>query len=158
MGPTPSGAPTATDAIRTTPRIHQRQTRRNTSMPTTAEHVHPNPYERQAASPVADVVRNAPPSVTPTMIAATNVPMPSIIHLGRKHGKNKRGLTRSRKRIAAIIDAQLQLDKDRNIHLVRLLNIIKLDGITFHAPSPKGSPARLPTISRDNNKDTLEPT
>ena len=59
--------------------------------------------------------------------------------------------------LAALVNAYLEIDKQRVIHLIKL-PIETNKQITYHALYPKGNPSPLPAITQDNDIDnTVEP-
>ena len=65
-------------------------------------------------------------------------------------------MKKSRKVLAALVDAQLDIDKLRGIHLITSTSNPD-EQFTYHAPNPKGNPFPMPAITQDYNDDTLEP-
>ena len=65
-------------------------------------------------------------------------------------------LKKSPKVLAALVDAQIQIDKQKGIHTIKHAADSNKQFIC-NTPYPKGSPTQMPAITQDyNNNDTLE--
>merc|ERR1712086_1066049 len=163
--PTDSHAPTSREAIRTAPRIHQRRTRRNTPFEEIAEQV--QPIEDRAGHGAPVPAAETPTAPVPETGHSENTPPPTLVMQPtipaiptsnpKRRGKNRGALKKSRKVLAALVDAQLEIDKQQGIHLITPPSNPN-EQFTYHAPNPKGNSFPMPTITQDyNDEDTLEP-
>ena len=91
------------------------------------------------------------------MIIQPTIPAILTVNPKRRKGKNRGALKKLRKVLAALVDAQLKIDKQRGIHLITPPSNPN-EQFTYHAPNPKGNPFPMPTITQDyDDEDTLEP-
>ena len=80
-----------------------------------------------------------------------------MIKMKRKKGKSSGALKKPRKVLVALIDAQLEIDKQRGIHLITPTSNPD-EQFTYHVPNPKGYQFPMPAITQDYDDDnTLEP-
>jgi hypothetical protein len=162
--PTDSSMPASRETIQNAPRIHQRRTRRNTPFEAVQEIIQQTPdvaaHREHAPKETPTHVEfqstsNKENVLTPTTIEESSTPsIPKITSTKRK-GKNRGSLKKSRRVLAALVDAQLKIDKQRGLHLIKV-PVNANEQITYHAPHPKGNPAPLPSITQDyDDDDTL---
>jgi hypothetical protein len=158
-------APTSREEIRSTPCIHQRQTQLNTPFGTIQEEVQEGNEQEEHEAPVpgeqvptatteaAPSKENIPPSTGPVQPTVAMIPM---IKTKRKKGKNSGAFKKSRKVLAALVNAQLQIDRQHCVHLIKKMAEPSKQ-FTYSAPHPKENPAPMPAITQNyDDKDTLE--
>jgi hypothetical protein len=79
-----------------------------------------------------------------------------MIQTSQKRGKNKGALKKSRKVLSALVDEQLNIDKQRGLHLITPA-VNANEQFTYHVPNPKGSPSSMLEIMQYyNDDDTLD--
>ena len=87
----------------------------------------------------------------------STVPVIPLIKTKRKKGKNSGALKKTRKVLAALVDAQLKINKQQGIHLIKPPADPNKE-FTYYAPNPKGDPIPIPEITQDyEDNNTLEP-
>ena len=121
-----------------------------------ADYEAPYPAAQTPTLPIqnAGPSKNAPP---PTLLIQPTLSVIPTINPKQRKGKNSGALKKSRKIIAALVDAQLTIDKQWGIHLIKPPSGPS-EKFTYRAPNPKGNPFLMPAITQDyNNNDALEP-
>ena len=68
-----------------------------------------------------------------------------MIRSKRKKGKNGGALKKSRKVLAALVKAQIQIDRQHGVYLIKS-TADPSKQFTYTAPHPKGSPTPMPVI------------
>ena len=80
-----------------------------------------------------------------------------VIETKRKKGKNGGALKKSRKVLAALVNAQLKINRQQGINLIKPPSDPN-EQYTYYGPNPKGTPTPMPAITQDyEDDDTLDP-
>ena len=82
-----------------------------------ADHEAPDPAAKTPTTPVQNTgpSKNIPP---PTLLIQPTLPVIPTVNPKQRKGKNRGALKKLRKVLAALVDAQLTIDKQRGVHLI----------------------------------------